>query len=458
MSLNNNYNNNFAKESPTQNINEKHLILNLKVAGLNFEAEKVDSAEGPNAINISSFYRETANFVYDPGFTSTASCKSSITFIDGEKSILRYRGYSIEDIAATKSFIDTAYLLAHDDFPKRNERKEFVEILKSFSLLPDSTKKVIEAFSPRAHPMIILSAAFSSLASYYNKNSSESYNKIAIATVPLIIAYIYKYINQNQSHNLRAEPLKVETNINRAPDIEFKWHENLTYCENFLYIFSGVKNQKHAEILDKILILHADHEQNASTSTVRMVVSTGADPLFALSSGCAALSGPLHGGANEKVINMLDQILQGQNSGDTVENYIEKAKNKDSGFRLMGFGHRIYKSYDPRAQVLHKFAPEILKDNSENAELFKIAQKLEETALSDPYFISRNLYPNVDFYSGLILKAIGIPTNMFTLIFALARTAGWVAHIEEMKNDKEQKLYRPRQVYIGQKLRNINNY
>lgn len=390
---------------------------------------------GPQALDITKLYKDYGLFVYDPGFVSTAACSSKITYIDGEKGILKYRGYDIEDLAQESDFLSVSYLLIEGKLPNSLELKKFIENLNQYSNLEKEIIAVIKSFPSKSSPMAILIAVFACLASLYNTSTAkDSYIITALGKIPSIITAIYRHLN-----NLELV----------APN------SALDYCDNVLNMMFEKHNSLFSHALDKILILHADHEQNASTSTVRMVASSGVNVLAALSAGVAALWGPLHGGANEKVIKMLQDINKDQN----LQKFINKAKDKNDTFRLMGFGHRVYKGYDPRAKILCNICKNIL-DNLESSHtesaLFDIAKELEKVASTDSYFIERNLYPNVDFYSGIILKALGISTEMFPMIFALARTSGWIAQAKEMRSDPEQKLHRPRQLYTGDIDKTIN--
>jgi citrate synthase len=383
--------------------------------------------EEKNKNNLKVHMKES-RFFYDPGYANTASCKSSITFIDGDKGILRYRGYDILEIAQKKDYISTVYLLFNGEFPNENVKTKFAKSINSTQPLPKEIANTIESFSACAHPMQILVAAFAALSSVYKKISQQNYKDALLIYTPKIIAYIHRFLSGQAQINAK---------------------EDLSYCNNFLHMMSGTDNKEYAKALDTILLLHADHEQNASTATARMVVSCGTDPILAVSAATASLSGHLHGGANEAVISMLEEIQSGKSNAN---HFIQLVKDKKA--KLMGFGHRVYKSYDPRAKILAEVAKKFLDDDA--SELFKIAKQLESSALNDKYFVSRKLYPNVDFYSGIILRAIGIPKNMFTPIFALARVCGWAAQISEMLTDKEQKICRPRQIYVGNDLRKID--
>lgn len=427
-------------------MSQKEKFAELTIEGKTIKLPIYDPTIGPSVIDISSLYKETNHFTYDPGYISTASCDSKITYIDGEKGILRHRGYSIEDLASNCDFIEVVHLLFYGELPNQKTFKEFEKRVDHHSMVSEKLKTQIDSFRYSAHPMAILLSSFGSLSSIYHDyldiNNHEEREMAAIrmiAKIPTIAAMAYK-------HSI-GQPYIYPKN-------------SLNYSENFLYMMFAtpceeyVVDKKLAKALNKILILHADHEQNASTSTVRTSGSSGANPFACLSAGIASLWGPSHGGANEAVINMLKEI----GSIDRIPEFIEKAKDKNDPFKLMGFGHRVYKNYDPRASVLKSTANEILDDLDQgNNELLKIAQELEKIALKDEYFIERKLFPNVDFYSGIIYEAMNIPEQMFTVIFALARTAGWMAQWLEMHNDDYQRISRPRQLYTGEVMRSFKN-
>ena len=393
---------------------------------------------GPDVIDISNLYNEANMFTFDPGFTSTGSCKSNITFIDGENGILLHRGYKIEDLAEKSSFLDTAYLLMYGDLPNIEEKKDFTKAITMHTMLNEQISNFYRGFRDDAHPMAILCGVVGAMSAFYHDSTdinNKEQRKIAshrlIAKMPTIAAMAYKYSI--------GQPFVYPNN-------------KLSYAENFLNMLFSVPaqdfqiNKVFADALDKILILHADHEQNASTSTVRLAGSSGANPFACISAGIASLWGPSHGGANEAVIKMLDEIGDLKN----INTFINKAKNKDDNFRLMGFGHRVYKNYDPRAKVLQNIAKNVLsQEHKLENRLFDLAKKLEEIASNDSYFIEKKLYPNVDFYSGIILKAIGFPVSLFTVVFAVARTVGWISHWNEMIEDSTTKIGRPRQLYTG---------
>ncbi len=403
------------------------------------ELPVLDSILGPDVVDIRSLEQNLGYLSHDPGFMATSSCESKITFIDGNEGKLWYRGYPIEELAEKSSFIETAFLLLNNKLPNINELNDFSNHISKFFNVDDSVKKIIKVFDKDSHPMAIMTACLSCLSAKYHpdiniQNKGYRYQSTLnlIASVPIISAWILNHIH----------------------DQEFgKPNENLSIAENFIQMsFPDIDEDKitlSSNAMDIIFLLHADHEQNASTSTVRLSGSSETSPYAAIAAGISTLWGPTHGGANEAVINMLEEI---KNSNKDVEHYINMAKDKENSFRLMGFGHRIYKNYDPRAKIIQKIAHaylDKLDENNPNKPLFDIAMKLEKYALEDDYFVSRKLYPNVDFYSGIVLKAIGVPQSMYTVIFALARTVGWVAHWNEMIEDKNFRIGRPRQLYTG---------
>ncbi len=403
------------------------------------ELPVLDSILGPDVVDIRSLEKNLGYLSHDPGFMATSSCESKITFIDGNEGKLWYRGFPIEELAEKSSFIETAFLLLNNKLPNINELNDFSNnISKSFNV-DDSVKKIIKVFDKDSHPMAIMTACLSCLSAKYHpnidiQNKDYRYQSTVnlIASVPIISAWILNHIHGQEFG---------------------KPNENLSIAENFVQMsFPDIDKDKttlSSKAMDIIFLLHADHEQNASTSTVRLSGSSETSPYAAIAAGISTLWGPTHGGANEAVINMLEEI---RNSDKDVEHYINMAKDKENSFRLMGFGHRIYKNYDPRAKIIQKIAHaylDKLDENNPNKPLFDIAMKLEKYALEDDYFVSRKLYPNVDFYSGIVLKAIGVPQSMYTVIFALARTVGWVAHWNEMIEDKNFRIGRPRQLYTG---------
>ncbi len=406
--------------------NNKEILLDIKKSSI-----------GPDVIDISKLYQESGIFTFDPGFMSTASTESKITYIDGDKGILSHRGYRIEDLAEKSSFLEVAYLLLNGELPKQDDFSKFTQEVKHHTLVHEQLQFLYRGFPRRAHPMAILVGAFASLSAIYHDSldiNDASQRELSIlriiAKVPTLAAMAYKYSI--------GQPFIYPKN-------------DLSYTQNFLHMMFATPCEEYqcskviVDALDKIFILHADHEQNASTSTVRLAGSSGANPFACIGAGIASLWGPAHGGANEAVINMLEEI------GDiaNIAKYIAKAKDKNDPFRLMGFGHRVYKNYDPRAAVLRKTCYEVLKVTGATSSNLEIAMKLEEIALSDEYFIERKLFPNVDFYSGIIYQAIGIPTQLFTVLFAVARTAGWLAQWKEMIEDKSNRIGRPRQLYTG---------
>jgi citrate synthase len=382
-------------------------------------------------------------FTYDPGFVSTASCESKITYIDGDEGILLYRGYPIQQLAEKKDFLDVSYLLLNGELPTKSEKQTFVSLVNNHTMVHQQMYNFLNGFRRDAHPMAIMVGIVGALSAFYHdsmdlNNHDDRYMAAIrlIAKMPTLAAMSYKYsIGQPYMYPLN----------------------KMSYAENFLHMMFGIPSENSnpdpiiVKAMDTIFTLHADHEQNASTSTVRLAGSTGANPYACISAGIGALWGPAHGGANEACLNMLQEIGDVKN----INHFIKRAKDKDDPFRLMGFGHRVYKSYDPRAKVMRKTCHEVLNAvGAKDAPLFKLAMELERIALEDPYFIEKKLYPNVDFYSGITLSAIGIPTNMFTVIFALARTVGWMSHWMEMVESKS-KIGRPRQLYTGEKERDV---
>ncbi len=397
--------------------------------------------EGHDVIDIRSLGKH-GYFTYDPGFLATASCESQITFIDGDKGILLYRGYSIDELAEKSNFMEVSYLLLNGELPTEHQMSEFQDIINNHTMVHEQLMLFFNGFRRDAHPMAIMVAVVGALASFYHDsldiNDPEQRMLSAyrmIAKVPTLAAMSYRY----------------------SMGFPFVYPQNeMSYAENFLnMMFSMPSNDKRPDpvlvrAMDRIFTLHADHEQNASTSTVRLAGSSGANPFACISSGIASLWGPAHGGANEACLNMLEEI----GHVDNIPEYLKRAQDKNDSFRLMGFGHRVYKNFDPRAKVMRQTCHEVLdKLGVENDPIFEVAMELERHALEDQYFIDRKLYPNVDFYSGIILSAIGIPKNMFTVIFALARTVGWLSQWTEMICEPNQKIGRPRQLYNGQKLR-----
>jgi citrate synthase len=392
---------------------------------------------GAPAIDIGKLYKDTGYFTFDPGFVSTASCRSAITYIDGDAGVLQYRGYPIEQLAKHSSFLEVAYLLINGELPGANQFEAFSHEVTHHTMMHEAFKGFLSGFRHDAHPMAMMTGMIGSLAAFYHDTldmEDPEQRRLAairlIAKVPTIAAACYRYSI--------GWPVRYPRN-------------NLEYCNRFLHMMFEVPSEPlelppiAAKALDLLFILHADHEQNASTSTVRLVGSTGANPYACVAAGIAALWGPAHGGANEAVLEMLEGI----GSADQVGKAVERAKDKNSGFRLMGFGHRVYKNFDPRATIIREMTHKVLNELGIHDPLLDVAMKLEEAALKDDYFIQRKLYPNVDFYSGIIYKALKIPTEMFTVMFAIARTAGWVAHWLEQQTDPDAKIGRPRQIYTG---------
>lgn len=402
------------------------------------ELPVITGSEKEVGLDISKLRAETGAVTLDEGFVNTGSTQSAITFLNGEKGILRYRGYPIETLAANCDFVEVAYLLLHGELPNAEQIDEFRTDLRQHTMLHEDIAKFYAGFQHDAHPMAILSSVIHALSTFYadsldvkNPKDVKRCTMRLLAKVPTIAAYAHK--------KSIGQPLVYPNN-------------ELGYCENFLQMMFSVPAEEyvvdpvHAEALNLLLIVHADHEQNCSTSTVRMVGSADANLFASISAGVAALSGPLHGGANEACVAMLEKIRE---DGGDVEKYVAMAKDKSNGTRLMGFGHRVYKSFDPRAKIIKAACDKLLKTQKINDPIFKIAQELEEVALTDEYFIQRKLYPNVDFYSGVIYRALGIPVEMFTVLFAMGRLPGWIAHWQEMRESPGKRIYRPRQIYTG---------
>jgi len=393
---------------------------------------------GPDVLDVARLYKEQRVFTYDPGFVSTGSCESDITYIDGEKGVLMYRGYPVEQLAANSNFLEVSFLLLHGNLPTTDELEGFESTIRTHTMLNEGMLNFFKGFRYDAHPMAMLSAVVGSMSAYYHDemdaSNPEHRNIFAhriLAKLPTIAAAAYK-LNIGQ-------PFIYPRN-------------DLSYCENLLHMLFAVPAEPYeidpvaAEALDLLFILHADHEQNCSTSTVRMAGSSGANPYSAIAAGISALWGPAHGGANEAVLKMLEEI----GDASQIGKYVEKAKDKSDPFRLMGFGHRVYKNFDPRATIIREMCHRVLqKLDRTDTPLFDLAQELEQVALKDDYFVEKNLYPNVDFYSGIIYRALGIPTSMFTVMFALGRSVGWAAHWREMIADPAGKIARPRQLYTG---------
>jgi citrate synthase len=399
---------------------------------------------GPDVLDVQTLHKQTGMFTYDPGFTSTASCRSTITYIDGDEGVLLYRGYPIEQLAAKCTFLEVCYLLLNGELPTKQQMDTFEHTVTMHTMVHDQLTNFFKGFRRDAHPMAIMVGVVGALSAFYHEAldiKSKADRDLSavrlIAKVPTIVAMCHKY----------------------STGLPFMYPKNtLSYVDNFLRMMHGtpcdeyVANPVLVRALDRILILHADHEQNASTSTVRLAGSSGANPYACITSGIACLWGAAHGGANEAVLHMLEDI------GDVsrVPQYIAKAKDKNDAFRLMGFGHRVYKNYDPRAKLMRETCHEVLTElGLHDDRLFALAMELERIALEDDYFIEKKLYPNVDFYSGIVFHALGIPTNMFTAMFAMGRTVGWIAHWDEMIADPEQRIGRPRQLYTGVAKRDV---
>ncbi len=414
----------------------------LIIGGKTYEFPLVTGSENETAIDINDLLEKTGAITLDPGYKNTGATKSAITFLDGDKGILRYRGYGIEELAEKSTFIEVAYLLIFGELPNKQELETFTTEIKKHTLVHEDIKKILDGFPSTAHPMGVLASLFCSQTAFYpeslDPNRSAEGVRLSIvrslAKMPTFAAWAYK--------NAVGHPVNYPDN-------------SLDYCSRFLKMMFALPAEDYtvdpvvANALDKLLILHADHEQNCSTSTVRMVGSSKASIYSSISAGINALWGPLHGGANQEVVIMLDQIHK---DGGNTAKWIDKAKDKNDPFRLMGFGHRVYKNFDPRAKIIKKAADDVLAKLGVNDPVLEIAKKLEEVALKDPYFVERKLYPNVDFYSGIIYRALGIPVELFTVMFAMGRLPGWIAQWKELRENKEP-IGRPRQVYVGEKPR-----
>jgi citrate synthase len=416
----------------------KSVTLTDKANGKEYQFPVLSGSVGPDVIDVRKLYTDTGFFTYDPGYTSTGACKSAITYIDGDQGILLHRGYAIEDLAEKSDFMEVAYLILKGELPNADQKKQFDRDITLHTMLHEQINRFFSGFRRDAHPMAVMCGVVGALSAFYHDSldiADPHQRMIAsyrlIAKMPTIAAMAYKYSI--------GQPFMYPQN-------------NLAYADNFLQMTFGVPCEPYkvnpvlAKAMDRIFILHADHEQNASTSTVRLSGSSGANPFACIAAGIATLWGPAHGGANEAVLKMLAEI----GHKDRIPEFIKRVKDKNEGVRLMGFGHRVYKNYDPRAKVMAKTCQEVLGElGIKNDPLLDIAVELERIALQDEYFVSKKLYPNVDFYSGIILKAMGFPTAMFTALFALARTVGWIAQWNEMIEDPEQKIGRPRQLYTG---------
>lgn len=418
----------------------------IEIEGKKYELPVKKGTIGPSVIDVRDLYKNTGHFTFDPGFTSTASCQSDICYIDGDKGTLLYRGYDIEKLSKESSFLEVAYLLIKGELPNKDQFNEFSSAIKNHTMVHEQIRSFYNGFRRGSHPMAMMLGVVGALSAFYADSANvndpkerEISSRRMIAKVPTLAAMAYKYsIGQPFVY----------------PDNE------LSYCENFLNMCFSVPAQKYkvnkviVDALEKIFILHADHEQNASTSTVRLSASSGVNPFASIASGFSALWGPLHGGANEAALNMLKKIGTLKN----IPEFIKRAKDPNDNFRLMGFGHRVYKNYDPRAKVMQKACHEVLEVlGRKDDEILKVAIELEKIALNDDYFVQKKLYPNIDFYSGITLNAIGFPSEMFVVLFAIARTSGWIAHWKEIYSDPSNRLNRPRQLYLGKKKRDYIN-
>ncbi len=416
-------------------------IATLEIDGNQFELPVIVGSENEGAVDISKLRDASGLITLDPGYKNSGSCKSEITFLDGELGILRYRGYSIEDLAEKSNFLEVSYLVIFGELPTAEQLHQFEEDIRKYTLVNEEMKNIIDGFPKTAHPMGVLSALTSALTAFNPKsvnveNSKEMYEAVCKTMGKFLVIATWTY--------------------RKSMGFPLNYYDNTKgYVENFMHLMFELPTGPYAadpvvvNALDKLFILHADHEQNCSTSTVRMVGSSHAGLFASISAGVSALWGPLHGGANQAVLEMLEEIAS---TGGDADKYLAKAKDKNDPFRLMGFGHRVYKNFDPRAKIIKKAADEVLSTLGVNDPILAIAKKLEESALEDEYFKSRNLYPNVDFYSGIIYRALGIPTDMFTVMFAIGRLPGWIAQWKEMRENKEP-IGRPRQIYIGHPLR-----
>ena len=414
----------------------------LKLNGDLYNFDVHEGTIGPDVLDISKLYAQSGKFTYDPGFTSTANCKSTITYIDGEEGTLLYRGYPIDQLAEQGNYLETCYLLLNGELPNQDEYTKFEETINEYTLVNEQLNRFFTGFRPDAHPMAIMCGVVGALSAFYHDSldiNDPEQRRVAchrlIAKMPTLAAMAYK-------HSL-GQPFMYPKN-------------DLDYAANFLNMCFGLPTEDKnvdstlAKAMDKILILHADHEQNASTSTVRLAGSSGANPFACIASGIACLWGPAHGGANEACIRMLEEI----NSVENIPEYVKKAKDKNDPFRLMGFGHRVYKNFDPRAKVMQKICHEVLDHlGIKDDPLLAIAVELEKIALEDDYFVEKKLYPNIDFYSGIVMKSLGFPMDMFTVLFAVGRTVGWVSQWNEMIEDTSQRIGRPRQLYVGSEHR-----
>ena len=416
---------------------QKTMTLTDNESGSSYELPVIDGSVGPDVLDIRKLYGQTGLFTFDPGYGATGSCNSGLTFIDGDQGVLLHRGYPIESLANNSDFLEVAYLLLEGELPNADQKAEFDNAITRHTMVHEQLSIFYRGFRRDAHPMAIMCGVVGALSAFYHDSTDiqdPTQRMIAsrrlIAKIPTLAAMAYKYS--------LGQPFNYPKN-------------NLSYAENFLHMCFAVPAEDYemnpilANAMDKIFILHADHEQNASTSTVRLAGSSGANPFACIAAGIASLWGPAHGGANEAVLNMLNEI----GHKDNIPEFVNRARDRDDPFRLFGFGHRVYKNFDPRAKVLRETCHQVLDDLGVHDPLLELAMELEDMALKDQYFIDKKLYPNVDFYSGIILKAMGFPTSMFTVLFAVARTVGWVAQWNEMITDPMQRIGRPRQLYTG---------
>lgn len=418
--------------------------VTVRVGEQETQLQVIESTDGPAAFDVSKLMSSTGMTAFDQGFVNTSSTKSSITYIDGDQGVLRYRGYPIEELASQKSFLEVAHLLIYGDLPEANQLQDFDSLIRRHTLLHEDLKDFFRSFPQSAHPMAVISAGVSALSTFYPDSlDPKDAEQVELSTIrllakmPVLAAYAHK------------------TALGQAlmyPDNSLGMVENFLRMTFGTYAEDYVQNPVVTKALDTLLLLHADHEQNCSTSTVRLVGSSQANLFASVSAGVNALFGPLHGGANEAVLDMLQYI---KDSGESVERYVERVKNKEDGIRLMGFGHRVYKSFDPRAKIVKETADKVLAELGVNDPLLGIAKELEAAALADDYFVERKLYPNVDFYTGVIYKAMGFPPKMFTPLFAIGRLPGWIAHWREMMEDPTTRIGRPQQVYVGPTERHL---
>jgi len=422
-------------------VSQKNKTISLKTDSHSLDLDVKEATIGPGVIDLKSLYSQTGLFTFDPSYSSTASCESYVTYIDGAEGVLEYRGYPIEQLAELSTYLEVAYLLFYGELPSENSLEDFRSDVKACMVMPDQTKNLFQGLDKDSHPMAMLTTTMASLSTIYhdeidvkNHNDQKKFFFNVLGKTPILVASIFNHRNQ--------------TAIGQ-------YDEELSYSENILRLFFGGNGKYEidpvfAKALDILMILHADHEQNCSTSSVRLTGSSGTNPYAAIAAGVAALWGPAHGGANEAVVKMFGEIGNKNN----ISKYIAKAKDKDDRFRLMGFGHRVYKNFDPRATIIREECHKVLNAmENDDDPMFELAQELEQIALKDEYFIERNLYPNVDFYSGIIYQAMGIPKEMFTVMFALARTVGWATHWCEMQSQPNLKIGRPRQLYLGEQRR-----